>query len=107
MHYSYGNVIGDGGFSSVLSDALRPICLVPVFFDGEYVVDPYVVELHSKKKSPVEGHMLRPHLVKVYSMKKSSDEGQIFGPHLVEVCSETKSFNEGHILDHIWSKSTV
>jgi hypothetical protein len=56
-------------------------------FDDEYVVDPNVVQLRSKMRSSVEGHM--------------------FGPHLVKVRSETKSSNEGHILDHIRSKSTV
>ncbi len=107
VHWSYGDVIRDGGFSSVLSDALRPIYLVPAFFDDEHAVDPYVVELRSKTKSPVEGHMFGPHWVEVRSVTKSSDEGHIFGPHLVKVCSETKSSDEGHILDHIWLKSST
>ncbi len=107
VHWSYGYVIGDGSLGSTLSDALRPICLVPVFFDDEHDVNPYVVELRSKTKSPVEGHMFGPHLVKVLSVTKSSNKGHIFGPHLVEVRTETKSSNEGHILDHIWSKSSA
>jgi hypothetical protein len=107
VHWSYGNVIGDGGFSSASSDALRPICLVPTFFDDEHVVDPYVVKLCSQTKSPVKGHMFGPHLVEVRSVTKSSDKGHIFGPHLVEVRSETRSSNKRHISDHIWSKSTV
>ncbi len=103
VHWSYGNVIGDGGFSSASSGALRQICLVPAFFDDEHVVNPYVVKLRSKTKS----HMFGPHLVKVHSMTKSSNKGHIFGPHLVKVCSETKSTDKGHILDHIWLKSTA
>jgi hypothetical protein len=77
------------------------------FFDDEYVVDPYVVELHSKTKSSVKGHMFGPHLVIVHSMTKSSKEGHMFRSHLIEVGSETKSSNKGHISDHIWSKSAV
>ncbi len=107
VHWSYGNVIGDGSFSSTSSDALRPICLVPAFFYDEHVVDPYVVKLHSKTKLPIKGHMFGPHLVKVRWVTKSSNEGHIFGPHLVEVCSETRSSNKGHISDHIWSKSAA
>ncbi len=107
VHWSYGNVIGDGSFSSVLFDALRPICLVLAFFDDEHVVDPYVVELHSNTKSPVKGHIFGLHLVEVRSVTKSSNKGHVFGPHLVKVCSETKSSNEGHILNHIWSKSAA
>ena len=95
--WSYGNVIGDGGFSSASSDALRPICLVPAFFDDEHVVDPFVVKLRSKTKSLVKGHMFGPHLVEVRSVTKSSNKGHIFGPHLVEVHSETKSSGERHI----------
>ncbi len=83
------------------------VCLVRAFFDDEHVVDPYVVELSSKTKSTVKGHMFGPHLVKLRSVTKSSDEGHIFGPHLVEVCSETKSSDKGHISDHIWLKSTA
>jgi hypothetical protein len=75
--------------------------------DDEHVVDLYVVELCSKTKSPVDGHMFGPHLVEVPSVTKSSDEGHIFRPHLVKVLSETKSSNKGHILDHIWSKSAA
>ncbi len=86
---------------------LETVCLVLAFFDDEYVVDPYVVELRSKTKPSIEGHMFWPHLVKVHSMTKSSNEGHMFRPHLVKVHSETKSSNEGHILDHIWSKSAV
>ncbi len=96
MHSSYGKVIGDGSFSSPSFDALRPTCLVPAFFDDEQIVNPYVVKLCSKMKSPVEGHIFGPHLVKVHSVTKSSDKGHIFGPHLVKVRSETKSSNKGH-----------
>ncbi len=81
--------------------------MVPAFFDDEYAVDPCVVELDSKTKSSVKGHMFVPHLVEVRSMTKSSNEGHMFGPHLVKVHSEAKSSNKGHILDHIWSKSAV
>ncbi len=84
---------------------LESICLVWAFFDDEYVVDPYVVKLHSKTKSSIKGHMFGPHLVKVCCVTKSSDKGHMFGPHLVEVRSETKSSNKGHISNHIWSKS--
>jgi hypothetical protein len=70
-------------------------------------VDPTMVELRSKMKSPVKGHMFGPHLVKVRSVTKSYGKGHIFGPHLVKVHCETNFFNKGHILDHIWSKSAV
>ncbi len=107
MHQSYGNVIGDDGFSSASFDALRPTCLVPASFDDEHIVDPCVVKLHSKMKLPIKGHMFGPHLVEVRSMTKPSNEGHIFGTHLFEVHGETKSSDEGHISDHIWSKSTA
>ncbi len=77
------------------------------FFDDEYIVDPYVVELRSKTKSSIEGHMFGPHLVEIHCMTKSSNKGHMFGPHLVKVRSETKSSNEGYILGHIWLKSAV
>jgi hypothetical protein len=32
--------------------------LVTVFFDDEYIVNPYVVEPRSKTKSPIKGHIL-------------------------------------------------
>ncbi len=107
VHWSYGNVIGDSGFSSASFDALRPICLVPAVFDDEHFVDPYVVKLCSKTKSPVKGHMIGPHLIEVHSVTKSSDKGHIFGPHLVKVRSETKSSGKGHILGNICSKSAA
>ncbi len=78
--------------------------MVPALFDDEYSVDPHVVELCSRTKSSVEGHMFVPHLVNVRSVTKSSNRGHMFGPHQVKVSSETKSSNKGHILDHIWSK---
>jgi hypothetical protein len=86
---------------------LESNCLVPAFFDDEYVVNPCVVELRSKMKSSIKGHMFEPHLVKVHCVAKSSNKGHMLGPHLVEVHSETKSSNKGHILDHIWLKSTA
>jgi hypothetical protein len=86
---------------------LESVCLVPAFFDDEYVVDPDVVKLHSKTKSSVKGHMFGLHLVEVRCVTKSSNKGHMFGPHFLEVRSETKSSVEGHILDHIWSKSSV
>ncbi len=111
-------------FQFRIDQLLESVCLVRAFFDDEYVVNPYVVELCSKTKSSIEGHMFGPHLgkvlcvtkssnkghmfgphlVKVRREAKSSDKGNMFGPHLVVVCSETKSSNKGHILDHIWSK---
>ncbi len=83
---------------------LESVCLVPAFFDDEYIVDPYVVKLCSKTKSFIEGHMFGPHLVEVRCVTKSSDKGHMFGPHLVKVHSETKSSNEVHISDPIWLK---
>jgi hypothetical protein len=71
------------------------------------LIDPYLVELRSKMKSSVKGHMFRPHLVKVHSMTKSSNEGHIIRPHLVKVRSMTKSSDKRHILVHIWLKSAV
>ncbi len=91
----------------LLDQRLESICLVPALFDDEYVVNPYVVEPHSKTISSVEGHMFGPHLVKVRCVTKSSDEGHMLGPHLVKVHCVTKSSNEGHILGYIWLKSAA
>jgi hypothetical protein len=90
---------GSQRFQFRIDQQLESICLVRAFFDEEYVVDLYVVELCSKRKSSVKGHMFGPHLVKVHCVTMSSDEGHMLGPHLVEVHSETKSSNKGHILD--------
>ena len=95
VHWSYGNLIKDGGFISALFDALRPICLVPAFFDDEHVVDLYVVKLSSKTKSPVKGHMFGPHLVEIHSVTKFSNKGHMFGTHLVKFRSETKPLTWG------------
>ncbi len=54
-----------GRFQFHVDRRLESVCLVRAFFDEEYIVDPYVVELHSKMKCSAKGHMFGPHLVKV------------------------------------------
>ncbi len=114
-------------FQFRVDQQLEFVCLVQAFFDDEYVIDPYMVEFHSKTKSSIKGHMFGPHLVKVRCVTKSSNKGHMFGPYLVRVCSETKSSNDGahfgphlvkvhyvtkssdkgHNSGHIWSKSAA
>jgi hypothetical protein len=96
-------------FQFRIDQQLESVCLVWAFFDDEYVVNPYVVELCSKMKSSVEGYMFG--LWTTFGQSPLCDKvlnkGHMFGPHLVEVRCLTKSSNEEYNLGHIWSKSAV
>ncbi len=126
VHWSYGNVIGDGSFSSTSFGALRPICLVLAFFVDKHVVDPYVVKLHSKMKLPNRVTCLDHILSKSAAWQSPPTRGtrlnHIWSKSAVRQSPlargtfwatfgwsplRDKSFDEGHNLDLIWLKSAA
>ena len=102
-------------FQFRINQCLESICLVPAFFDDEYIVDPYVVKLRSPTRGtcldhiwskfavwqspPTRGTCL-DHIWSKSAVRQSPPtRGIMFLPHLANVRCVTSSSNEGH---HFW-----